>query len=89
MTGSHMLITALIILAAALIIAFLRFLKGPSIADRIVALDLIAMLIGGIIGIYSVFMQQEVFMDVIGALALISFIGTVAFARYLEKRACH
>ncbi len=73
-------------LTAAVFIAFFRMMKGPSLADRIVALDLMSTLSVGIIALYTIYTGEAVFLDAAIILALISFLGTVAFARYLEKR---
>lgn len=73
------------ILSLAFLLAFYRFLKGPDITDRVVALDLIAMIIAALIVAYMVKEGETVYLDVVVITALITFFGTVAFARYLEK----
>jgi multicomponent Na+:H+ antiporter subunit F len=75
----------LVILSAALILAFVRVARGPSLPDRVVALDLSGTLVLGIIAAYGVLASQPVFLDVAIALALVAFLGTVALARYLER----
>jgi multicomponent Na+:H+ antiporter subunit F len=75
------------LLSVAIVLAFVRFLRGPSLPDRVVALDLIATLGIGVIAVYAIATDQPVFLDVAIVLALISFLGTVAFAYYLERRA--
>jgi multicomponent Na+:H+ antiporter subunit F len=72
-------------LSLAFVLAFIRFLIGPDITDRVVALDLIAMIIAAWIIAYMVLMNEPVFMDAVVIMALITFFGTVAFSRYLEK----
>jgi multicomponent Na+:H+ antiporter subunit F len=76
---------ALALLVAALFISFYRLVRGPSLPDRVVALDLIGTLSVGFIAVHSIISDQPVFLDVAIVLALIAFLGTVAFARYLEK----
>lgn len=75
----------LVILDLALFLAFVRLVRGPSLPDRVVALDLIASLVVGIIAVYDILTEQPVYLDVAIALALVAFLGTVAFARYLER----
>jgi multicomponent Na+:H+ antiporter subunit F len=75
----------LAILMAALLLAFLRLVRGPSLPDRVVALELISFLTTGVIATYAIVTDQHVFLDVAITLALITFLATVAFARYLEK----
>ncbi len=74
------------ILFAALILALIRLALGPTLPDRVVGLDLIATIIIGIIAGYTILTEVKVFLNPAVVLALISFLGTVAFARYLEKR---
>ena len=70
----------------ALVLALVRLLRGPSLPDRIVALDLMTTVGVAMCGIYAVTHDQPVFLDVAVVMALITFVGTVAFARYLEER---
>src|SRR4028118_1481016 len=71
----------LAMLSVAMFLAFWRLLRGPSLPDRVVALDLIALLSVGFIAIYDIVTNDTVFLDVAIALALIAFVGTIAFAR--------
>ena len=72
-------------LCAALVLAFIRMARGPSVADRVGALDLIAILSVGIILVYAVATSLPVFLDAAIVLALVGFAGTIAFAKYLER----
>lgn len=74
------------VLALSLLLIFYRFLKGPSLSDRVVALDLLITTGIGIIAVYSVLSRLATFLDIAMILALIAFLGTVAFSYYLEKR---
>lgn len=74
------------VLALAVLMAFVRLARGPSLPDRVVALDLLATLAIGMIAVYAIITDQPVILDVAVVLALLAFLGTVAFARYLEKR---
>ncbi|MFH1907603.1 MAG: cation:proton antiporter [Chloroflexota bacterium] len=73
------------LLSIALGIAFIRLVRGPSLPDRVVALDLMATLAVGYMAVYAVATGQAMFLDVAVVLALIAFLGTVAFARFIEK----
>lgn len=75
-----------IALGLSFLLTFIRLLKGPSLPDRVVALDQIAALAVGAIAIYSVLTERKVYLDAALALALIAFLSTVAFAHYLLKR---
>ena len=77
---------ASVMLALSVVLAFIRLLRGPSLPDRVVAFDLMTSVAVGIMALYSIATGETVFLDVAIVLALISFLGTVAFARYLEQR---
>lgn len=73
-------------LTTGLIFAVIRLLIGPSTPDRVVALDLTALLSVGIIGWYSVMTNEASLLAGALVVALLAFLGTVAFARYLERK---
>ena len=77
----------LAMLSVAMFLAFWRLLRGPSLPDRVVALDLIALLSIGFIAIYDITTNDAVFLDVAIALGLVAFLGTISFARYVERGA--
>jgi multicomponent Na+:H+ antiporter subunit F len=68
------------------VFVFIRFIIGPSLSDRVVALDLLITIGIGVIGAYSIVSNRETFLDIAMILALIAFLSTVAFSYYLEKR---
>lgn len=74
------------LLSLSLILAFSRLVKGPSLPDRVIALDIAITMAMGIISVYAVQNNQPAFLDVALILALLSFLGTVAFAYYIERR---
>lgn len=73
------------LLSAAMLLAFVRLVEGPSLPARVVALDLMASIAVGFIATYAVATDQPLFFDVAIVLALIAFLGTVAFAHFIEK----
>lgn len=72
-------------LTVAVFLAFGRMLYGPSLPDRVVALDLIGVFAVGIMALYCLAMEQPVLLDAALILALMGFLGTIAFARYVER----
>jgi multicomponent Na+:H+ antiporter subunit F len=74
------------VLAVSVILVFIRFLRGPSIVDKVIALDLLITIGIAIITVYSIITNQSTFLDIAMILALIAFLGTIAFSYYLEKR---
>lgn len=77
------LFVAKFFLLVSFFLAFFRFLKGPTPFDRVVALDLIGGICLCMIVLFAIAFDQQVLLDAAAAIAFVSFIGTVAFARYL------
>jgi multicomponent Na+:H+ antiporter subunit F len=86
MLNSYLYYFILPLLSIALVLVFIRFFIGPSIVDRVIALDLLITIGIAVITIYSIYTNQSTFLDVAMILALIAFLGTVAFSYYLEKK---
>jgi multicomponent Na+:H+ antiporter subunit F len=80
------LLFVLPVLALAVVIAFIRLMRGPTLPDRVVALDLMTTLGIGVIAAYAIGTDEAIFLDVASIVALISFLGTIAFAYYVERR---
>ena len=77
---------ALALVGLAMFLTFVRLVRGPTLPDRVVALDLMGVLAVGMLAAYAVATDQPVLLDPAAVLALVGFLGTVAFARYLERR---
>ncbi len=76
---------ALLAMAISLVITFYRIVRGPSLMDRVVALELTASLVAGIVAIYAIGTDEPALIDVAIALALVAFLSAVAFAHYAER----
>jgi multicomponent Na+:H+ antiporter subunit F len=76
---------ALTMLALAIVLAFARLVRGPTLPDRVVAIDLLGVLSAGLLVVAASAMDQQALLDVAMVIALISFVGTVAYARYVER----
>jgi multicomponent Na+:H+ antiporter subunit F len=66
--------------------AFVRLIKGPSLPNRVVALDMMNVLIVSFCGLYAIRAGDAAFVDVAIVLALVGFLATVALARFVERR---
>ena len=75
-----------VMIVIALILAFIRLSKGPTLADRVVALDMMTVLIVVFCGVFAIASSDVTFLDVALVLALIGFLATVALARFAERR---
>lgn len=72
-------------LAAGAGLTFIRLLKGPTLPDRVIAIDLIGVLMVCILVVTAAATGEQAFLDVAMVVALISFVGTVAYSRYIER----
>jgi multicomponent Na+:H+ antiporter subunit F len=75
----------LVTLGVALLIAMVRLVKGPSLPDRIVAMDLIGVIVVGLIVVLAASTDVEATLDAGIVIALVGFVGTVAYATYVER----
>jgi multicomponent Na+:H+ antiporter subunit F len=73
-----------LILTTAMLFAFMRLLRGPSLPDRVVALELIASIVSGMVGIHAIDSGIASYLDLATVMALTGFLATIGFARYLE-----
>ena len=76
----------MVILISLSMLAFIyRMIAGPTIPDRVVALDSLGVALISIIGIFSILVDTSFFLEIILLLAILAFMGTVAFSKFLEK----
>jgi multicomponent Na+:H+ antiporter subunit F len=77
---------AFALLGFAMLFAVVRIVRGPTLPDRILGLDLLTTLGVGIIAVFSMRADLSLYLDVAVALALVGFVATAAFARYILSR---
>ena len=75
----------LVTLGVALIVAFIRLVKGPTLPDRIVAMDLFGVLVVGLIVVLAGRSGVRATLDAAIVIALVGFLGTIAYATYVER----
>lgn len=75
----------MLLVVVAIAVGFLRLWRGPSLADRVLALDMMTAAIIAFCGLFAVRSGIEAFLDIAVALALVSFLSVVALARYAER----
>ena len=76
---------ALVTLGVALLLAVVRLVKGPTLPDRIVAMDLVGVLVVGLIVVLAASTEVRAALDAAIVIALIGFVGTVAYATYVQR----
>jgi multicomponent Na+:H+ antiporter subunit F len=78
------ILIAFILLLLSMMISLYRLIIGPTVYDRIVALDFISSIVMGFILLYSIIVNRALYFDVVIIISLISFIGTVSISTYLK-----
>jgi len=84
---SGLLLISLTLLAFGILGCMYRLLKGPSISDRIAALDSIGIFLLSMVAILCMLFKTYVYIDIVLVIGILTFIGTTAFARYIERGA--
>jgi multicomponent Na+:H+ antiporter subunit F len=82
---NFMLFVILPMLSLSIMFTFVRLSLGPTVADRVIALDLLSMIGVGVIAAVAVMSNQPNLMDIAIILAVLGFLTMVAFAYYLER----
>jgi multicomponent Na+:H+ antiporter subunit F len=75
----------MILLLFSLFIALLRFLKGPSLTDRVITFDVLSIMSLAMLVIFALYFKREIYLDIALVFGLIGFLGTTVFGRYIEK----
>lgn len=81
-----LIVTGAIAYAVLAVVLFIRFVKGPTAADRMLAVDEIDNLACLMLVFYSLYTKRAIYLDIAIVTALLGFISTVFVARYLERR---
>ena len=76
-----------VLLASAIVMALVRIIRGPTLTDRIVALDLLSILGAAAIGVFAYRTGSPFAIELAAVLCATGFVATMAFARYLMRRA--
>ncbi|AKC76722.1 Na(+)/H(+) antiporter subunit F1 [Staphylococcus sp. EG-SA-6] len=79
------MIIALIVVAISMLAMFVRIIKGPTLADRILALDAIGLQLMACIALYSIFIGSEYLLVAILLIGILAFLGTAVFSKYMDK----
>ncbi|MCG8702334.1 MAG: monovalent cation/H+ antiporter complex subunit F [Bacteroidales bacterium] len=74
------------ILLLSFLLTLVRLIKGPTVQDRIVALDLTGSIVVAKVLIFALLTKQSVYVDIAIVIALVVFIGTVAISAYLKQK---
>lgn len=78
--------TLSIVLMGCCSLCLYRIFRGPTAADRMVAIDILGIIIVGFCAIFAISTRKDFFMNIALAWAVLSFIGTLTLAKYLEGK---
>jgi len=77
---------SLVMLGLAMLISVVRVVIGPTLGDRVLALDLLTVVALGFVGAIAIRTGLNLYLDIAISLALLGFLATIAFARYMLSR---
>lgn len=83
---NNALLLSFAIMLLALVFALYRLIKGPTVHDRIAAMDLIAVITMAFILLYSVMIKNPLYFDIVILISLIAFMGTIAVSAYFKQK---
>ncbi|WEX78353.1 cation:proton antiporter [Sinorhizobium numidicum] len=77
---------ALVLLSLALLMTVLRIIRGPTLPDRVLGLDMLVAIAIGLIAVIAIKTGFSLYIDIAIALGLVGFLATIAFARFILAR---
>ncbi len=83
--AEHILQAALVLIALAVVLGVIRLVRGPHAVDRVIAVDLLTIVAMSLIALLAHYGDRFIYLDVALVYGLLSFLGVLAVARYLEK----
>lgn len=72
-------------ISVSILMNLIRVIKGPSMPDRVIALDSIGINLISVTAVISVMLRTHAYMEVILLIGILSFIGTIAFSKFVER----
>lgn len=73
------------IMIAAILVFAIRFFMGPRTTDRVIAFDGMTITSLSLIALFAYYAQRSIYLDIAIVYGLLSFLGVIIIARYLEK----
>jgi multicomponent Na+:H+ antiporter subunit F len=78
-------IIAIVLISLSLILSMARLVKGPTAADRVLALDTMSIIVTAALTLLAYHYQRYIYVDVALIYAVLGFVGVIIIARYLER----
>jgi multicomponent Na+:H+ antiporter subunit F len=76
---------SLVLIVVSMALFVYRLIKGPTAPDRVIALDAMGVTLISVVALLSVLVGTNFYLEIILLLAILSFIGTVAFSKFIQK----
>ena len=78
-----------LLLSVSLLLSFVRLAKGPSLPDRVVAMELIASIVAGMVGVHAIDTGVSAYLDIAIVLSITAFLAAIGFARFIQIKGIH
>ncbi|MDE5413832.1 Na(+)/H(+) antiporter subunit F1 [Alkalihalobacterium chitinilyticum] len=75
----------LVIMSISLFVCFIRAIIGPTMSDRVVALDTFGINLIGFVGILMIIQETTAYAEIILVISILAFVGSIALAKFLER----
>lgn len=85
MSYKVIIIIALVIVALSMLAMLIRVILGPSLADRVVAIDAVGLQLMAVVALFSMLIGVQYMVVVILLIGILAFLGTAVFAKYMDK----
>jgi len=79
------MLLAMFLLTVSLLLTLYRIIKGPTVHDRILALDSIGYIVIGIVAVLSIQLDSHAYLETILLIGILAFLSTIALSRYMER----
>lgn len=79
-----LLLLSLSLLSLSVMVLIYRLIRGPSMADRVLALDAISYHIIGIVTVLTVMMDTQAYLEIVLLIGIIAFLGTIALSKFVD-----
>jgi len=73
------------VLLFSIFVALLRFVRGKTLSDRLVAFDVLGLMSLSLLIILALYFERALYLDIALVIGLIGFLGSAIFGRYIEK----
>ena len=85
MSFKVIIILALVIVVLSMLAMLIRVILGPSLADRVVAIDAVGLQLMAVVALFSMLIGVQYMVVVILLIGILAFLGTAVFAKYMDK----